>query len=124
MDVCFASSSLICDISDYKVYNDVLLPSDHAPISLSITTSCVDTKHLEYRASCLGDHAVLYSGTRRERMKKPVRFDSINRENFIHVLSQQEPPRLDGDVDAAVNSMCTTLYESACRGGQVRYLVR
>ncbi|KAK8407570.1 hypothetical protein O3P69_002261 [Scylla paramamosain] len=55
------------------------LPSDHAPVSVTITSPRVNLDQILEGALALGDHSALHTQVaKRTRSKKPVRFTDIN----------------------------------------------
>ncbi len=99
LDVCLVSSNLVNEIVYYKVIKDVLLPSDHAPISISFLSQSVDIKQILYRASYLGDHAVLHGKDHCKGVRKPIAFRDLDKDKFMQVMAQCEPPAYDDDID-------------------------
>lgn len=58
---CIVSSELVKYVKSFSILHDMILPSDHAPMLLTLSRSCVNLPSLLSRAMMLGDHAVLHS---------------------------------------------------------------
>ena len=117
LDTCVISSNMIDNISSFQVHQIPSLPSDHAPITVEFRSPLIDLEGLMYRASVLGDHAVLHNTVSNSLKKKPISFNSINQEKFKEIIAQQPPFMLTDDIHADASQLCTTLYECAqtCR---------
>ena len=114
LDTCIASSNLVKYIREFNVTQDLSLPSDHAPISLTLQSPTVCEDSLVFRASHLGDHAVLYScQNQNELTKKSIKFENIDQAKFLENLSQREQPHFGGDVDVYIDSVTDVLYETS-----------
>ena len=59
-DSCPASLNLVSCISNFLVHLNLALPSDHAPLSISIRDPSINLEHLAAQAAQLEDHAVLH----------------------------------------------------------------
>ncbi len=86
LDMCMLSVSSVNSVTEFSVNQNINLPSDHAPIVLGLDTKtfrlpCVD--NLLYRARELGDHAVLHNVTNSSLSRRPIRYGTINKEEFI-----------------------------------------
>ena len=89
VDMCMASRSMIKYIDDFSVVQRVDLPSDHAPITLTVANTGVDPNNLLVRSSQLGDHAVLYScDGKNNLLRKPLKFMNIDKEVFCDKILQ------------------------------------
>ena len=114
IDVCVASTGILKCISDFDVLHDTSLPSDHAPITLTLQSPNVDMVELHSRALQLGDHATLYNSNKNNNMvKKPVSFNDINTERFNEALCQSDVPVNDqmSSVDEYADAITNMLYE-------------
>ena len=115
LDICISSPNLVKHLSDFNVWQDISLPSDHAPISLALCPSTNDVSSLYSRAKYLGDHATMYTNITNNSntlIKRPINFNEINVESFCNNLLRQDLPFLNhGNIDEYVNSVSNILYE-------------
>ena len=113
LDVCIASTCMVQYLSEFNVWQDMSLPSDHAPISVSVSPPGVDVKDLCVRAQNLGDHATLHTRSNNALVKRPTKSCNINVEEFHRVLAQRDVPvwNTDGHVDRYAEEVADTLYE-------------
>ena len=96
IDICVASLNTLGCISEFGVWQDTSLPSDHAPISLSLQPPGVNIVELHSRAMQLGSHATLYNRNQNNDMiKHPVKYNDIHIEKFREVLCQHDVPVYD-----------------------------
>ena len=123
LDVCISSPKLIKHLSNFKVWKDISLPSDHAPISVTLYPSTSDVSSLYSRAGYLGDHAIMYTKNSNTLIKRPIKFNQINLESFCNNLVRLDLPVLDHyNIDGYVNSVSNILYECS-QNSQTRYNV-
>ena len=117
VDLCLIAPTLIDAITEFSINNDISLPSDHAPISISIDVACLSTFRLEsllHRASSLGDHAVLHTKHSQRRMtNRPIRFEDIDIDQLRNNLQTTDPPLIQADLDSNVKVLANTLYACA-----------
>ena len=57
LDICVLSHSVPNRVTEFSVLQRECLPSDHAPIAMTMTLPSVDMDNLCTRASHLGEHA-------------------------------------------------------------------
>ncbi len=121
LDLCVASLHLIDRLCDFKVVQRSDLPSDHAPVSVTISLKGEDLDSILDRASSLGDHAVLYgSAGNRKLVRKPIPVHVLDKQLFLDIIgSRSGVLNEEADVhvfasrvadvvySAAVDSMCT-----------------
>lgn len=112
-DLCIVSPDLIEYVDEFHVIQDMSLPSDHAPITVTMQPPSCNLDHLYDRASELGGHAVLNVRTQGNLVEKPIKFDRINHDCLSGILSQLEPPPFNDDVDVFVLSIRDALYNCA-----------
>ena len=112
LDLCIMSPNLLNRITNFNIIQDFSLPSDHAPLSLTLQQClCLDT--LLEHATYLGDHAVFYSRNKRNVCKKPIKYSQVDPLCFLNKLSQYELPSIDIEIESVVKNMSETLYECA-----------
>ena len=113
LDLCVVSPDLIEYVEEFNVIQDMSLPSDHAPITVTMQPPSCNLNHLYDRASELGGHAVLNVRTQGNLVEKPIKFDRINHDCLSGILSQLEPPPFNDDVDDFALSIRDALYKCA-----------
>lgn len=116
LDTCVASSCMLQHLSDFSVIQRADLPSDHAPITVSVSRTRVDLDSLLVRAASLGDHAALYGNTTRSALiRKPIRFVNIDRQMFASNIAQVNIPDIEEDINVSTKMISDALYECAGR---------
>ena len=122
VDVCMASCTMIRYIDNFSVVQRVDLPSDHAPITLTVAGTGVVLDNLLARSSQLGDHMALYGvGSKKNLFRKPLKFTNIDREVFSNVISQRDlsfrNENLEvSDVECGItNTLYSCVQDSVCR---------
>ncbi len=113
LDTCIMSHNNIRQLCNFSVNQDIMLPSDHAPVYVVLEASSVNLDTLATRDSRLGDHAVLHYRQSNSLVTNPVKFHNIDPEGLMHALSQHGQPVLGEDIEAEVNDVCNVLYECA-----------
>ena len=68
IDTCIVSKGLINFVGGYEVVENDSLPSDHAPIAITLQPPCVSLELLKLRASYLGKHGAEYSNVSNSRV--------------------------------------------------------
>ncbi len=119
LDTCVSSLDLLNFIDDFRVLQQSGLPSDHAPVSVTITSPRVNLDQILEGALALGDHSALHTQVaKRTRSKKPVRFTDINIEGFGNAIADITI-NLEDDVDIVAETLSNELYKCAerCRNG-------
>ena len=112
LDLCIVSPNLLNYISNFNIIQDVLLTSDHAPLSFTLEHRvCLDT--LLEQASFLGDHAALYNKNSGSVCKKPRSYSQINHRKCLNNLSQCELPRAALEIESEIQKVSKNLYECA-----------
>ena len=91
LDPCIASIKLINYIRDFTVLLDERLPSDHAPICISLQAPNINMEQLKSHALLLGNHAVLMTKVK-SLSKAPVKDNSIDLCKFSELLSFCDQP--------------------------------
>lgn len=122
VDICMASRTMIKYIDNFSVVQCVDLPSDHAPITLTVANTGVDLNNLLMRSSQLGDHAALYGCAGRGTLfRKPLKFTNIDKEVFYDKILQRDLSLLTentelSDVECGItNALYACVQESVCR---------
>lgn len=126
LDTCIMSPSVLSSVKQFSVLQRESLPSDHAPVALTMSLSTMDMKSLCTRAHHLGDHAVLYNETLKyKHVVRPVQWKDVDRDVFFRKLQVvQLPNEIDRSEDAA-KVISNSLYgcvRSSVR--EVRVIVR
>ena len=123
LDTCVASPTLIGHMSDFSVLQRDDLPSDHAPITVTIASVGADLDGLLARATSLGDSAALYgSAGKTSLVRKSLRFNRIDREVFVDNIAQMDPVGGNLEMNEFETGLTDALYScvqsSVCAGGQ------
>lgn len=74
-------------------------------------------------ASGLGGHAVLHNVHTRNLLRCPVRFGTLDPDQFVNVLSQHNLSVLGDNIDAEENEFCDVLYECARNSQSQNYVL-
>lgn len=115
LDMCLVTYSLLGNIEKFEIHQTDFLPSDHAPVSLEVVSRGVVMSHLYQRAGQLGEHWSWGSSVDNDRkVRKPIRFESIDKNLFLSNLSEMDL-RCDkpDDVHAIALRVSESLYLSA-----------
>lgn len=119
LDVCFVSPELVDCVYDFHVEQRTDLPSNHAPITVSLDlTKCdVDMSLLLTRATELGSHAVLCTRNSKHISKRQIRMSDLNTRMFSELIQNVNPPDLteDSDLDTVISNMNDVLYSQAVK---------
>lgn len=114
LDTCVLSYDLIPYVNDFKIINRLDLPSDHAPICVSLGSPGTQLGCVLSRAELLGDHAVLYSNATQDRLtRKPIKFVRINKSRFEENLARVHVPNFVDDVNVFASRISESLYACA-----------
>ena len=111
LDSCLASLNLVSCVSDILVSQNLALPSDLAPMSISIRAPSVSLDHLAARASQLGDHDVLHNPVTNRLAKCFVSYGTVDVIKLQQESARREPPVVCGDVDVSASNISSVLYE-------------
>ena len=116
LDTCFVSEGLVNCITNFNVIYNSSLPSDHAPITITLQPSepCLDI--LMTRASDLGKHGAENSNSFTSKKiftKRPVKLDSVDCALFLSKLNETDMPDCTYDLNTAAIQLSSTLYECA-----------
>ena len=111
VDVCLISLDLAKHIHNFEVLQQDNLPSDHAPIGLSVRLPNTDWRDTLERSRQLGDHAALHSHLRTKMLcKKPIKFTRIDAGRFTHQVMRAPLPELTGVVEEDVSTLSSSIY--------------
>ena len=116
LDTCIVSPQLLNYIDDFKVTQSMSLPSDHAPISLSVRPLCVDIMSLWEKAHMLGGHAALHNRSKEGSLvRRAIKSNEFCKSRFLEVLSQREVPQPEpgADINDYAEAISNTLYGCA-----------
>ena len=125
LDVCLATLSCLPAIDDLVIHQRTDLPSDHAPISISInverTCSSSEDSLVQtlQRANELGHNSTEQYNTqshagRTHCKRRPIKMSQIDTEKAIENLSALEPPDLNQlDIHNAAERVNDALYNAA-----------
>ena len=107
LDHIYVSRSLLNAVHSFQIIDDMTLPSNHAPVSVSIALSQIDDrdnilKNLELRAAQIGDHTPA-SPNRGNRLTRPqIKWSEGISRRMIECLECCEPPDIEStpNIDA------------------------
>ena len=122
LDICLISKDAIKAVSNLHVDQNLSMPSDHAPVTVSL-----DRGHLEStsssdlltRAGQLGNHTVLHkahapTAVNKQISRRPVRYTDIDCDLFQHTLGEIHPPDIDvNNYEVAAELFTDTIYDCA-----------
>lgn len=118
LDSCLTSPALIPAIIRFDVNQSTRIPSDHAPISLSLSIPDIPRNESTYlvdtfeRSVTLG--VVQEEHRRNGSTQKPVRMANVDPEGALQLLTALAPPSLDDpDVDRIAEDVNNMLYNCA-----------
>ena len=113
LDVCLSHYNFIRYITSFKVIHDLSLPSDHAPLTISVSPPPQDYAGLLRRAERLGDHTVLHSAQRRQHtaVRRPLPLRQMDQDLLRTTMAHQPPPQHADDADVMAERIAAALYE-------------
>lgn len=119
LDICIASPNMLRFMTDFTVWQDTCLPSDHAPIAVSLSTPDISLDSLYSRARCLGDHATLYTrSSYHPYVNRPLKINGIDNDTFCSALARNGLPLLNyNNVDTCAEAISDVLYK-CCKESQ------
>ena len=119
LDTCTASKGLIKFILHFDVLHDNSLPSDHAPIMITLKPPTMYLESLLSRARDLGEHGAEFStlvNSKNIFTKRPIKFSHIDVDKFSRELSEHViDNNLDGNIDTTIMHVSETLYNCALK---------
>ena len=128
LDVCLVTVSCLNAITEFTVHQRMDLPSDHAPISVKVSTQNLNDgtkpnmEMLIYRSNVLGTVNLNYTTQTTGHCRKPVRMGSIDKLVASVALSESVLPVIDPhNVNQTIDELNQTLYscaERACGNNQ------
>ncbi len=99
------------------------LPSDHAPVTVTINVKGTDLDSTLARASSLGSHAALNGHASKTKLiRKPLRYHMIDKEAFSRsIRAQCGEVNMEADIDLMASQVADVVYRTAERseGGAV-----
>jgi exonuclease III len=118
VDRCVVSSSIVGKVTSFDINCDLNLPSDHAPICVSVVCSKQLSSNRLYEAACdLEGHAVLYRKTPNSICKKPLSCQSINPEVFSNTITKYEATIMEvlqaGSPDTVAEAFNNIMYNAS-----------
>lgn len=103
-------------MTEFSLLQRECLPSDHTPISVTMTLPGVDMESLCTRANHLGDHAVTCNESgRNKHVKKPVHWKAIDEEMVLSNLQSADLPTEIYQVEQVIQHVSDNLYDCMCR---------
>lgn len=120
LDYCFITPTLIDSVISFNVNQNLSLPSDHAPVTLTFDINKLsprtDTKNLLDRALLLGEHVIPTSSTR-PLGHRQIRLENTDCNKFKREIMLIDPPQNIDDISASVVSINNVVLEKlkACR---------
>lgn len=118
LDTCIVTPELVKCVADFAVIKEADMPSDHAPISVTLGSPRVCLDNVLTRASMLGDHAVLHGNAAKcNVVRKPIRFGEIVTERFEESISSVNVPDVNvcSDVNLFATNVSDVFYDCAER---------
>ena len=117
LDLCVTSHHLIKSLCGFSVIQRGDLPSDHAPVAVTITVKGMDLDSTLARASSLGGHAALCGpASKVKQVKKPLRFHMIDKGLFSrNIGSRCDDINMDANIDLVASQVAEVVYSAAER---------
>jgi hypothetical protein len=118
LDVCFITPELTDAVASFKIEQTKKLPSDHAPVEISLSRrnilpQTLVIEDLNRRAISLGARDTNIED-RARTCRRPIRMRDIDGPRLIAALRNAEPPPIQSlDVDEAAEAINNTLYACA-----------
>lgn len=82
------SPSMVSRVSEFSVIHNASLPSDHAPISVTLSLPDVDLENLCTRAHQLGGYTVPHNDSGYRTVAKHIRINDADERLFLHNIQQ------------------------------------
>ncbi|CAL4124081.1 unnamed protein product, partial [Meganyctiphanes norvegica] len=117
LDTCFVSKRLVKFIKYFDVIHDESLPSDHAPITITLQppSPCLET--LRSRACDLGKHGAECNFKiipNNPLVKRPLQLHNVDCDMFVSKLNEQDTQiNINANVDLDASQLSNTLYDLA-----------
>ena len=95
VDLCLVSHSLTQHVQSFAVDQNLSMPSDHAPITVSFDFAGLDQDESELleRSAALGTY-LCEDTSSRKRCKKPIAYRRIDKESFTSKMQEIVPPEV------------------------------
>ncbi len=112
--MCLFSFTGLRRISRFEVLRDFMLPSDHAPITITMSVPDQNLNNLSLRAGYLGDHAILYNpDCSGRKAKKPLHMSTIDERKFLDKIHLIDIPSEVDQIENVVKNVSNNMYECA-----------
>ena len=101
-------------VSGFSVIHEESLPSDHAPITVTLSLSGVDTENLLARAHRFGEHILSRDASLKTKTcMKPIDVKTVDEELFLDNLVINDSVLMSGNIDDTVKEVTNALYQCA-----------
>ena len=121
LDTCVASASVVSRVDEFSVFHNDSLPSDHAPIAITLSLPGIDLENLCSRAGHLGDHAILHNN--KKTTVKPINIHDVDETLFLNNLQLNDIPAITASIDETANNVTDLLYQCASDSKRVQQVV-
>lgn len=110
LDICIVSKGLLNFVECFEVVRDRTLPSDHAPIVITLQPPCPCLDIIEIRSSELGKHTAEVEAetmsSRHSISRRPIRHQNVNYELFVSKVSDIDLQTMyDDDIDETASAI-------------------
>ena len=116
LDLCLIPHTMINAVNSFVVDQDLRMPSDHAPVSVSFALECLslrDNSELQERASLLGSYRCSQQPSK-ERCKKPIPYRRIDKEAFTLKLQETHPPIINvQNIQETLSQFDDVIYQAS-----------
>ena len=116
LEVCLLSVNCIRRVSTFKIHQEVNLPSDHAPISLTVNYDDQesDLNTTINRATNLGQYEAPTTQNNNQILRRSLRMNGLSREALQTTLEETPPPDFNNhDTESIVLTTNDMLYDIA-----------
>lgn len=112
LHTCILCPNMLINVCDFCLIRNESLPSDHAPIYLSVMLPGVDKEQFKCRTEQLGDLAELYGQAAKDTntTTSPINTNIVDVQLFLRNLSEREMPDVNANVDESVTQVAELLY--------------
>ncbi len=105
LDTCILSPSAVSGVSEFSVIHNVSLPSDQAPISVTLSLPDVDLESLYTRAYQLGNYSIHNGVSSVRKVIKPIRLANVDERLFLHNIQLLAVPMIMNNINDDVNNV-------------------
>ena len=114
LDVCMVSSSMVSRVSGFSVIREESLPSDHAPITVTVSLPGVNIENLLARAHRLGEHVLSRDASLKTKTcRKPIDVKTVDEKLFLDNLVITDSALMSGSIEDTVKEVTDALYQCA-----------